>query len=397
MMTAGKGNRMSSDQIPEYRRPGRRALLRGAGAALGSLAAWPLLPATPARAEVPAEHLAVLRRGINITNWFRFPGTTDPKRLAAYMPDAVMAELRAAGFTFVRLCIQPQVLLREGGRIDPTLLRVVLDSVRRLQRAGLGVIVDAHPESWRFGRNPSHRQGLLDFWGQMAPALRSFDPRITFPEVMNEPVEEHAYWAQLQEEALAIIRASLPESTVILTGADWGSLEGLSRLQPVRDRRILYSFHEYDPKMVTTLAFWEKDPDKAMLARLPFPVRDAAACKAIAAETTHERTRAIADAYCAERWDAERIEAIMARAAAWGRQHGVPVAALEFGAHAQLNPKARYAYLTAFRQAADRHGIPWALWGYGDIMGFPMRQGTGRAPLTPEVLQALGMQAGTRR
>jgi aryl-phospho-beta-D-glucosidase BglC (GH1 family) len=387
---------MAFDRLSDPNRPGRRALIRGAGAALAGMGAWPLLPAAPASAAVPTEHLAVLRRGINVTNWFRFPADASPERLRAYLPDAVMAELRAVGFTFVRLCIQPQVLLREGGRLDPVLLGVVLDSVRRLQRAGLGVIVDAHPETWRFERNPSHRQGLLDFWRQMAPALRSFDPRITFPEVMNEPVEDHAFWARLQDEALAIIRKSLPESTVILTGADWGSLNGLTRLKPVRDRRIIYSFHDYDPKMVTTLAFWETDPDKAMLARLPFPVRDAASCNAVATETTHARSRAIAEAYCAERWDAGRIEATMARAAAWGRQHGVPVAALEFGAHAQLNEEARIAYFIAFREAADRHGIPWALWGYGDIMGFPMRRGTGRAPLTPAVLHALGLQ-DTRR
>ncbi|GGC53978.1 hypothetical protein GCM10011504_35460 [Siccirubricoccus deserti] len=359
------------------------------------LGVWLLLCISPARAEVPEDHLAALRRGINITNWFRFPADTSKDRLRDYLPDTAMTELHQAGFTFVRLCIQPQFLLRADGQLDPDRLAVVLDAVRRLQRAGLAVVVDAHPESWRIEEDAAHRQGLLDFWRQMAPALRSFDPRRTFPEVMNEPVvEDHAAWSRLQEEALAVIRAALPDSTVILTGADWGSIDGLSRLQPVRDRRVIYSVHEYDPKVLTTFAFWEQGLDTAMLARLPFPVQDTAACEAIAAGTSHGRTQAIAAAYCAGRWNPGRLRDMLGRAAAWGRQHNVPVGVFEFGAHARLNESARLGYLAAFRKAAEEYGMPWAIWGYGDIMGFPVQTATGRVRLDLAVLRALGLPGG---
>src|SRR4051794_37814473 len=74
-----------------------------------------LLCVNPARAQIPDEHLQALKRGINITNWFRFPADTRSGPLRDYLPDAVMTELRQAGFTFVRLCIQPQILLRADG------------------------------------------------------------------------------------------------------------------------------------------------------------------------------------------------------------------------------------------------------------------------------------------
>ena len=42
----------------------------------------------------------------------------------------------------------------------------------------------------------------------------------------------------------------------------------------------------------------------------------------------------------------------------------------EFGAAQQLNVSARLAWLTAVREACERQGIGWALWGYDELDGF---------------------------
>ncbi|TDH61094.1 hypothetical protein E2C06_18480 [Dankookia rubra] len=368
------------------RRTGARLLAGALGIALG-----PMTAAVPALAQLPSEQRAVLRRGLNITNWFRFPASAEPARLRAYLPDTAMAEIRAAGFTFVRLCIQPQVLLRPDGTLEPTRLAVVLEAIERLHRAGLGVIVDAHPESWYPEDHPEHRQALFDFWRGMAPAMRRFDRSRTFVEVLNEPIfRDHAVWAALQLEVLAVIRTVLPLHTIILTGADWGSLEGLQQLRPVRDPRVIYSVHDYTPGVLAGLASFEPGLDAAAIARLPFPVTDVAACRATVADSAHARSRAIGEFYCGEGWNAARLHERLATAAAWGRRHDAPVMILEFGAHAHLNRPARLAYFEAFGQAAGREGLGWALWGYGDIMGFPARSGPHPAQLDPAVLRALG-------
>jgi endoglucanase len=368
------------------RRTGARLLAGALSLALASMTA-----AASAMAQLPPEQRAVLRRGLNITNWFRFPASAEPARLRAYLPDAAMAEIRAAGFTFVRLCIQPQVLLRPDGTLDPARLAVLLEAIERLQRAGLGVIADAHPESWYPEDHPEHRQALFDFWRGMAPALRRFDPSRTFVEVLNEPIfRDHAVWAALQLEVLAVIRAVLPLHTVILTGADWGSLEGLQQLRPVRDARVIYSVHDYAPGVLTGLGSFEPGIDAKAMARLPFPVSDVAACRAAVAGSAHARTRAIGEYYCSESWNAARLQERLSIAAAWGRKHGAPVMILEFGAYAHLNRSARLAYFEAFGKAAQREGLGWALWGYGDIMGFPASSGSHPARIDPEVLRALG-------
>ena len=235
--------------------------------------------AVPTWAQPPAERLARLRHGVNITGWFRYPGSRDPAYLVRWMSDSAMEDLRRAGFGFVRLAIDPPVADAPGMR------DIVVDAVCRLQRHGLAVVVDAHPTDWHLETSVADRVGLRTFWRAMAPALRRCDPALTIPEVLNEPVfpGDPGGWAALQHAVLGDIRAGLPDSTVVLTGNGWGSIGGLLALRPEADPNTIYSFHFYDPAELTSLASYRPGLDRQALARLPFPVGDRAACEATAA------------------------------------------------------------------------------------------------------------------
>ena len=65
----------------------------------------------------------------------------------------------------------------------------------------------------------------------------------------------------------------------------------------------------------------------------------------------------------------------------------------EFGASARLNTPARLAWIAAVREACERAGIGWALWGYDDVMGFDLpRPPPFRPALDPALLTALGLR-----
>jgi endoglucanase len=323
-----------------------------------------------------------LTRGINITGWFRFPASRDPAVLAAYMSDQALADLRAAGFDFVRLAIEP----------DVTDTPVLIKAIRRIQRQGLTVVVSPHPHDWHL---ETDRDRLLGFWRRLAPALRSLDPPRTVPEVVNEPVfpNDPAGWAALQHAVLTEIRRSLPNVTVMLTGQDWGSVGGLLALAPEDDPHVVYSFHFYDPAELTSLAAYRPGLDRAALAGLPFPVDGG--CETVADAAADPGTRDLMRYYCTLGWDAPRVAAPIARAAAWGRHHHVRVLAGEFGASAALNPAARLAWLRTARETFESEGMGWALWGYDDVMGFAVARPPGPRPvLDRAVLTALGMTTG---
>lgn len=363
----------------------------------------------------PAPRHPSLSHGINITAWFRFPASSDPAALARYLGDRNLAGLRRAGFDFVRLAIDPDL---------PTLAPAEVAAISRLQRAGFAVIVSPHPRGWRLESDPAP---LRRFWRAMAPRLRGLDPSRTLPEIVNEPVFPHdpAGWAALQHAVLADIRAVLPDMTVVLTGQDWGSVGGLLALTPEPDPNVLYSFHFYDPSELTSLAAWAPGADPDALSRLPFPVADPGSCVRQAtpgagraratpavgheqvasaggpeeampgAAPTAALTTALAGTYCGARWDAAHVAAPIHRASDWARRNGVRLIAGEFGASARLNRPARLAWISAARSAFAAEDIPWALWGYDDIMGFAVpRPPSPDARLDPGLLRALGLQTG---
>ena len=357
------------------------------------IAALALAVSGAATAAPPAERLAVLQRGVNVTNWFRFPASLDPAALRAYLSDAAVGDIHRAGFGFVRLPVQPEMLM-QAGRLDPIRLGLLLEAVHKLQRQGLGVVIVPHPSTWRLDNPQGNRALLTGFWHALAPELARTDPRLTFVEVLNEPVfaKDAEGWADLQVLALSEIRAALPLHTVILTGSDWGGVGGLLALRPVADRNVVYSIHFYDPSELTSLAAYRPGLDTAALARLPFPMDANPAGCAAATGGTDPATADLIGFVCALQWDTASVRRRIGEAGAWARRNNATVLLGEFGASVRLNAPARLAWLAAVRRAAEQEGMGWALWGYDDGMGLDVPRPPGRRPiLDGAVLQALGV------
>ncbi len=327
----------------------------------------------------------MLARGVNLTNWFRFPASTDPAALGRYLPDSAILDIRRAGFGFVRLAVQPEIVAYSAG------LSALITAIGRLRHAGLAVIVEPHPARWQLETSASDRAALLGFWHALAPALARFGPESVLPEILNEPVfaGDAEGWARLQALVLAEIRRSLPRHIVILTGNDWGSLNGLLDVSGDAPANTVYSFHFYDPPELTALAAYRPGLDRAALARLPFPLAEPG-CGMAAASAGDRATGDLIRYVCALPQD--RPSRRFAAAAEWGRRHHAPVLLGEFGASRQLNAPARLAWLRAVRLAAEQQGIGWALWGYDDSMGFDVTRPPGDHPkLNAGVLEALGL------
>lgn len=358
--------------------------MRRAAAVLFAL----LIGSMPCFALPPPERIAVLRHGVNITGWFRYPASRDPAALRGWLSDAAMAGLKDAGFTFVRLAADPAIL--DG----PAMRAVLVEQARRLQRHGLGVVVSLHPVSWAIDTNPADRARFEAFWHDLAPALRALPPAMTFPEVLNEPVfgGDPNSWRALQVRLLATIRTALPDDTIVLTGADWGSIGGLLALTPEPDGNVVYSFHFYDPAELTSLAAYRPGLDRQALARLPFPESSLESCQGVADTTSDPATAGLIRFWCTTGWDAARVRSRLLDAVSWARRHGVALLAGEFGASTALNRRSRLAWVRLVRETCAANDVGWALWGYDDSMGFDLPRPPGSKPmLDPALLAALGL------
>ncbi|HEX4171344.1 MAG TPA: cellulase family glycosylhydrolase [Acetobacteraceae bacterium] len=327
---------------------------------------------------------APLRRGINITHWFRYPPSRDPAALRNYVSDKVLEDLRRVGFTFIRLPVQPDLLASPAALVD---------AIARVQRHGLAVMVALFADGWHLESDSGDRAKLIATWRALAVALRPLDPRLTFPEVLNEPVfpDDPGSWALLQQQVVRAIRAKLPRDTIVLTGANWSSVAGLLSLSPEPDPQVIYSFHFYEPPELTSLGAYRPGLDMAAMAKLPFPARDEAGWAGVAETTADRPTAELIRFYCAQHWDRDAVAAHIGVAGAWARKNHVAVIAGEFGASERLNPMARMQWLRTVRTACEEQGFGWALWGYDDSMGLGMTSPAHRDGISPEIGSALGL------
>ena len=403
-----------------------------------ALAIWALLLGSPVQAETSADRFAP-RHGLNFEIWTDWLTTeqmvTTPGFLDQYpdwrhnaSPEGIAA-LAPMGFDFVRLPMDPAPLLRLGpGPRQDALIAQIVEGAALVQSTGLKVIVDMHSipragESWGTDSIVSDAAlfaALVALVGKVATALNGMDPDRTALEVLNEPTGDCDAIAQgagpmtWPDQLTRLYRAApsaAPDLPLILSGACWGGVPGLTVVDPARfDANVLWSFHSYDPFLFThQAALWSAGPnahfsglpyspetiDDALAARL---VAEAVA-RAVAAGATDMTPEVLAKAMADyRRAGRDAVGAEVAEAAAWADRHGIPQGRLilgEFGAMrgdfqgVRFNTSARDAFLEDKRRAAETAGIGWAVWVWTGSFG--VAEDDARRALAPGTCAALGL------
>lgn len=397
-------------------RPGRIKARLGRAARAFVLAALAMSAALPA-------HSAGFeaRRGLNLDIWTTWPDESRWNDEAALLPfpewrrsldEAGLAKLKADGFDFLRMPVDPSPFLsRTSARFHDRLYDEVLEATRMVNRAGLKVIVDLH--LFPAGSNRSIGMGqvmddpalfdrYLEIVRRMAASLKREDPAMVALELMNEPVIDCApgenAWPERLRRLHAAARAQATRLTLVLSGGCWGSAEGLARLDPrgVPDDNLIWSFHSYAPFLLTHQgATWAGDFIPHVTG-LPFPLHEASKSELDAAlEKIRAAIRkdapwlrqsgllAYLDEQVATVDTAEKLESVMGEpfriAAAWAESHGIDprnVLLGEFGMIRQewnddhvMPAQSRAAYYGAMIRLAESHGFAWSMWGYGGAFG----------------------------
>lgn len=347
---------------------------------------------------VPKARLERLRLGVNLSHWHWLPHPETPvAERDALISAAELEALARAGATHVRLPIQPSDYWDEAsGGLHAAGVEALRASIDKALAAGLAVIVDAHPtqSEWKSLVPSSKRMERLEaFWGILAKEMATTDPERVFLEPLNEPfdIPEAADWSNAQAALAAAIRSHLPNHTFILTGDQWGGVDGLLRLTPVADANVVYTFHTYEPTIFTHQgATWGFEPWKDMRG-VPYPLDRKAVQPLIEAAAT----KAVANSLkwdSREPWDAEALRKHVGRAAAWGEAHGVPIYCGEFGVYGKFAAREdRLAWLRDMTAALDHYGMGRAMWDYSSSFGV-MTGEVGARTMDVDVARAIGLR-----
>lgn len=349
------------------------------------------------RAEAPPPTIAAkLKRGVNLSHWWWQPSRDQqPETLIA--PDDIRL-IKAAGLTHVRVPIDPSLFITNG-KLDQGNATRLLKSIKPLTDSGLAVVIDAHPTGTNAKRMlPAENIGGWEmettlFWTAFAPALKSSDPTLVAVELLNEPngLEDPKAWSAAQERLRAAVRSILPKHTIVLTGDDWGSIDGLTQLTPSTDRNVVYSFHFYEPHTFTHQGATWGSPMWKEIKDLRYPFDQANADAALTATTDTKVTGSI-KAYARIKWDAPKIKTRIDKAKSWADEHRVTLYLGEFGAYkAGCDEKSRAAWTSDVRTAAESANIGWCAWDYTGGYAITEKQGKAPRTLSEPLARALGL------
>ncbi len=380
------------------------------------------------------------RRSLALDLWITWPTEEKWHDEAVMLPfpewrrqiDAAgLARLKQAGFDTLRLPIDPAPFLSAATRpFRDRLYAGIAEAVDDVRAAGLKVIVDMHaitsgPDRPIGTGEILKRADLFDTYvrhlARMAGLLADAPADAVALELLNEPVTgcegaDQRRWNRQARRLHEAARAAAPRLTLILSGACWGSAEGLAAMDPGQfaDDNLVWSFHSYDPFLLTHQgAEWAGDTIRHVTG-LPFPPHKAGPDGlARILDGIRERIHAEAPllrqpgmiAWIEEelaRMDtAPEIEAVLdapfTAVATWAATHAIPADRIilgEFGMIRQewKNPfvmpaEERAAYYAAMIARAEKAGHAWSMWSYSGAFG--VVEAFDRHPAEPDVLNTL--------
>jgi endoglucanase len=388
-----------------------------------------------------------LERGVGVHEWLNWSPVKEDGRyqrppyrsveqwlsgsrpLADWPEGNEFRRIRAIGFDFIRLTVDPGPLLEGGQAERKEGLEFLSRAVQQVTAAGLRVVFNLHAVgqvpafSKEIFEGSGDSEGVLNYRAMVkdvaAMLVRTGTDKVAF-EPYNEPAHYpcgeggRSDWQKIMADTVADIRAISADLTVIVTGACGGSVTGLLDIDPFfDDANILYSFHMYEPHSFTHQKAWE---GVGFVSGLPWPARSGspervrrhlqAKMRAAGLSRIKEVVNLVESeekirTYFREDWDEKILRARIGEAVDWARLHAIPPSRLFMGEFGVIRMTSdgrsgaydadRLRYLRAAREAAEEHGMAWSVWEYANPHGMTLIRPNGPAVPDADMLQALGL------
>ena len=208
----------------------------------------------------PEAELALeCKRGVTLDRIARDPV---PEELFFTSDDVKL--IKSMGFDFVKILIDPETY-KSGSELKNThFLDKIINTIIKEK---MTIVLCVHPEP-DFKENvfgdKKEFAGLCMWYENIARYLSGkwTEKQLIFQQ-MTEPSgnssnpKDWNSWNKLLPEMWKSIRKGMPKHTIILSGDNYGRLESLVLLKPVKDKNVMYAFSCYEPLLFTHQgAYW---------------------------------------------------------------------------------------------------------------------------------------------
>ncbi len=237
------------------------------------------------------------------------------------------------------------------------------------------LILDNHTFDPSEATDPNIGDVLVPVWTQMATHYGDRSDYILF-EVLNEPHGiANATWNAIQGDVIDAIRLVNTKHTIIVGPADYNSFRSLEFLPEYADTNLIYTFHFYDPFVLTHQGATWTDPSLGPLSGVPFPY-DAANMPSLPASLSGTWVQGAFNNYANE-GTAEDVLELLDIALDFAETRGVPVFCGEFGVYIpNSDNESRVNWYGTVGPYLSENNIGWTIWDYQGGFGI-FEAGTG--------------------
>jgi endoglucanase len=322
-----------------------------------------LLFSTHLYAQVSSTTELPFSKGVNLTNWFQAssPGSID---FSKYTYED-FSDIKSLGIDVIRLPINlhSMTLGDPDQTLDPLFLFFLDQVITWAEELDLYLILDNHTFDPSDATDPQIGDILNPVWLQMAQHFSGRSEKILY-EILNEPHGiSHNLWNSIQGDVIQTIRSVDTTHTIIVGGADYNSYNSLSKLPVYDDNNLIYTFHFYDPFVLTHQGASWTTPSMTDLGGIPFPY-EASAMPRFPTSLQGTWVQGAFNNYNNE-GNANFIKQKIDIAVAFSQQRGVPVFCGEFGVYIpNSDNESRVNWYKVVVDYLNESGIAWTMWDY---------------------------------
>lgn len=332
-------------------------------------------PPTPMNNPYAFEQAARLGRGVNLGNALEAP---EEGAWGVVLKEDFFGLIAEAGFDTIRVPIRwsAHALDASPYTIDETFFERVDWVIENGLAQDLTVVINMHHYEELFDDPAGHSERFVVLWQQVATRYKDTPDAVYF-EPLNEPHGNLSAdkWNVLMADAVAAIREiDAGKHTLVLSGASWGGIDGLSAMRiPEGEENFIATFHFYEPFLFThqgaewtdayvgTLGvIWPGPPETKL-----DPVPEAKKVDWVRMWFARYNQSSTSSNPAGPK----PIEDALDDAAEWSEARGIPLWMGEFGAYGKADMQSRVNWTTFVREAAEARGFSWSYWEFGAGFG----------------------------
>jgi endoglucanase len=165
------------------------------------------------------------------------------------LQEAGFEAIKQGGFTAVRLPVKFSGHADAAApyKLEPAFLARVDWAVQNTTKRGMAMIIDLHHFNELTLSPEANKARFLGLWDQIAKHYQKQPQNVIF-ELLNEPNDKlEPFWNEYAAAALAVVRKSNPNRTVIIGPNGWNSADRLADFKVPNDPNLIVTFHNYTP------------------------------------------------------------------------------------------------------------------------------------------------------